>query len=68
MELIQQHMNGCNNTYNNQGSVQEDVDRHKRWHGNDSTWFDVLTNKISVDRSSVGNALYLILGLGAQGL
>lgn len=50
------------------GTVQEDIDRHTKWHGSNATWFDVLTNKISVDRSSVGNALYLILGLGAQGI
>ena len=32
-----------------------------------ATWFDVLTNKISVDRSSVGNALYLVLNLASNG-
>jgi hypothetical protein len=58
-ELIQEHMNGW--------CVQEDVDRHSVWHGDNATWFDVLTNKISVDRSSVGNALYLVLNLGASG-
>ncbi|KAI8905812.1 hypothetical protein EDD86DRAFT_271281, partial [Gorgonomyces haynaldii] len=58
-ELIQQHMQGW--------GLQEDVDRHMHWHGDNATWFDVLTNKISVDRSSVGNALYLVLNLGASG-
>jgi hypothetical protein len=45
--------------------VKEDTDRHTKWHGDSVTWFDVLTNKISVDRSSVGNALYVVLNLGA---
>lgn len=42
--------------------IMEDKVRHKQWHNNHS-WFDVLTNKISIDRSSVGNALYLIINL-----
>ncbi|KAJ3270013.1 hypothetical protein HDV01_000724 [Terramyces sp. JEL0728] len=58
-DLISQHMVGW--------SVQEDKDRHAKWHGQNATWFDVLTNKISVDRSSVGNALYLVLNLAATG-
>lgn len=45
--------------------VKEDTARHTKWHGDSVTWFDVLTNKISVDRSSVGNALYLVLNLAA---
>lgn len=45
--------------------VKEDVERHGKWHGEAVTWFDVLTNKISVDRSSVGNALYVVLNLAA---
>lgn len=48
-------------------SVKEDNVRHARWHGKNATWFDVLTNKISVDRSSVGNALYLVLNLASSG-
>ena len=48
-------------------SVNEDPNRHAKWHGRDATWFDVLTNKISVDRSSVGNALYLVLNLASSG-
>ena len=56
-ELISQHMAGW--------SVREDSMRHGRWHGKEATWFDVLTNKISVDRSSVGNALYLVLNMAA---
>ncbi|RKO98570.1 hypothetical protein CXG81DRAFT_28608 [Caulochytrium protostelioides] len=43
--------------------VQEDSLRHERWHGTHVTWGDVLTNRITVDRSSVGNALYLVLNL-----
>jgi len=44
--------------------IGEDSVRHGRWHGRGGiTWFDVLTNKISVDRSSVGNGLYLVLNL-----
>jgi hypothetical protein len=58
-ELIQQYMTGW--------TVKEDQDRHSRWHGRNATWFDVLTNKISVDRSSVGNALYLVLNLATKG-
>ncbi|KAJ3259115.1 hypothetical protein HK103_003002 [Boothiomyces macroporosus] len=58
-DLISQHMVGW--------SVQEDKERHAKWHGQNATWFDVLTNKISVDRSSVGNALYLVLNLAATG-
>ncbi|KAI9100481.1 hypothetical protein DFS34DRAFT_487255 [Phlyctochytrium arcticum] len=47
--------------------VREDPPRHGRWHGESVTWFDVLTNKITVDRSSVGNALlvYVVLNLAA---
>ena len=45
--------------------VKEDTVRHAKWHGESVTWFDVLTNKISVDRSSVGNALYVVLNLAA---
>ncbi|KAJ3024105.1 hypothetical protein HKX48_006461 [Thoreauomyces humboldtii] len=45
--------------------VREDPARHGRWHGESVTWFDVLTNKITVDRSSVGNALYIVLNLAA---
>lgn len=56
-ELIHSHMSGW--------TVQEDSARHGRWHGDSVTWLDVLTNKISVDRSSVGNALYLVLNLAA---
>ena len=48
-------------------SVNEDPIRHSKWHGKNATWFDVLTNKISVDRSSVGNALYLVLNLASSG-
>lgn len=46
-------------------SIQEDVERHARWHNN-ATWFDVLTSPISVDRSSVGNALYLVLNMACS--
>jgi hypothetical protein len=56
-ELISMNMIGW--------TVKEDVDRHTKWHGESVTWFDVLTNKISVDRSSVGNALYVVLNLAA---
>ncbi|KAI8919848.1 hypothetical protein DFJ77DRAFT_424610, partial [Powellomyces hirtus] len=45
--------------------VREAPERHGRWHGESVTWFDVLTNKITVDRSSVGNALYIVLNLAA---
>ncbi|KAI8822227.1 uncharacterized protein EV422DRAFT_526143 [Fimicolochytrium jonesii] len=45
--------------------VREDPERHGRWHGESVTWFDVLTNKITVDRSSVGNALYVVLNMAA---
>ncbi|KAJ3188920.1 hypothetical protein HDU85_004636 [Gaertneriomyces sp. JEL0708] len=45
--------------------VREDPVRHSKWHGQSVTWFDVLTNKITVDRSSVGNALYVVLNLAA---
>ncbi|KAJ3353615.1 hypothetical protein HDU91_005873, partial [Kappamyces sp. JEL0680] len=58
-ELIAHHMNNW--------AVMEDPQRHKKWHGKTATWFDVLTNKISVDRSSVGNALYLVLNLASKG-
>jgi hypothetical protein len=58
-ELIQQYMSGW--------TVKEDHRRHSKWHGKNATWFDVLTNKISVDRSSVGNALYLVLNLATTG-
>lgn len=44
-------------------SIGEDSTRNRRWHGPGITWYDVLTNKITVDRSSVGNALYLVLNL-----
>ncbi|KAJ3146194.1 hypothetical protein HDU89_006335 [Geranomyces variabilis] len=47
--------------------VREDPQRHGRWHGESVTWFDVLTNKITVDRSSVGNALYIVMNLAAGG-
>ncbi|KAJ8323952.1 hypothetical protein QVD99_008302 [Batrachochytrium dendrobatidis] len=57
-DLISAHMSGW--------SVREDPPRHGRWHGKDATWFDVLTNKITVDRSSVGNALYLVLNMAAS--
>lgn len=55
--LVQQYMSGW--------SVWEDPLRHGKWHGNDVTWYDVLTNRISVDRSSVGNALYVVLAMAA---
>ena len=58
-ELISTYMTGW--------SFKEDRKRHERWHGRDATWFDVLTNKISVDRSSVGNALYVVLNMGTSG-
>ena len=58
-ELIDQNMVGW--------EVSEDTSRHSKWHGKNATWFDVLTNKISVDRSSVGNALYLVLNLASSG-
>lgn len=45
----------------------EETIRHTHWHGRNATWYDVLTNKISVDRSSVGNALYLVLNLASSG-
>ncbi|KAL2913303.1 hypothetical protein HK105_207181 [Polyrhizophydium stewartii] len=57
-DLISAHMTGW--------SVREDAQRHSRWHGHNATWFDVLTNKITVDRSSVGNALYLVLNMAAN--
>jgi hypothetical protein len=47
--------------------VREDMDRHGRWHGKEVTWADVLCNKITVDRSSVGNALYLVTNIAAGG-
>ncbi|KAJ3416745.1 hypothetical protein HDV05_000119 [Chytridiales sp. JEL 0842] len=47
--------------------VREDMPRHERWHGKEVTWADVLCNKISVDRSSVGNALYLVCNIAAGG-
>ncbi|KAJ3073414.1 hypothetical protein HK102_006009, partial [Quaeritorhiza haematococci] len=47
-ELIMSNMTGW--------GVAEDSLRHRRWHGGNVTWYDVLTNKISVDRSSIGNA------------
>ncbi|KAI8846576.1 hypothetical protein BC829DRAFT_264376 [Chytridium lagenaria] len=47
--------------------VREDMDRHSRWHGADVTWADVLMNKITVDRSSIGNALYLVINIAAGG-
>ncbi|KAJ3040069.1 hypothetical protein HDV00_011518 [Rhizophlyctis rosea] len=47
--------------------VREDPARHGRWHGAEVTWYDVLTNKITVDRSSVGNALYVVLNMAAGG-
>ncbi|KAJ3046353.1 hypothetical protein HK097_000941, partial [Rhizophlyctis rosea] len=47
--------------------VREDPARHGRWHGERVTWYDVLTNKITVDRSSVGNALYVVLNIAAGG-
>ncbi|KAJ3381067.1 hypothetical protein HDU92_005597 [Lobulomyces angularis] len=56
-ELIMSGMSGW--------EIGEDSNRHKKWHGSGVTWFDVLTNKITVDRSSVGNALYLVLNLVA---
>ncbi|KAI9207958.1 uncharacterized protein BJ171DRAFT_472247 [Polychytrium aggregatum] len=56
-DLVQSYMTGW--------GVREDMDRHGRWHGKDVSWHDVLTNKITVDRSSVGNALYVILNLAA---
>ncbi|KAI8807729.1 hypothetical protein BJ742DRAFT_811697 [Cladochytrium replicatum] len=43
--------------------VGEDRTRHRRWHGPEVTWYDVLTNQISVDRSSIGNAFYITLRL-----
>jgi hypothetical protein len=58
-ELISQYMTGW--------TVKEDGVRHSKWHGRNATWFDVVTNKISVDRSSVGNALYLVLNLACNG-
>ncbi|KAJ3031776.1 UNVERIFIED_CONTAM: hypothetical protein HDU68_000063 [Siphonaria sp. JEL0065] len=47
--------------------VREDMTRHARWHGFDVTWADVLMNKITVDRSSIGNALYLVVNIAAGG-
>ncbi|KAJ3239485.1 hypothetical protein HDU81_005929 [Chytriomyces hyalinus] len=47
--------------------VREDMTRHSRWHGPDVTWADVLMNKITVDRSSIGNALYLVTNIAAGG-
>ncbi|KAI8608419.1 hypothetical protein BC830DRAFT_1155398, partial [Chytriomyces sp. MP71] len=47
--------------------VREDMIRHARWHGHDVTWADVLMNKITVDRSSIGNALYLVTNIAAGG-
>ncbi|KAI9341466.1 hypothetical protein BDR26DRAFT_791931, partial [Obelidium mucronatum] len=47
--------------------VREDMTRHARWHGFEVTWADVLMNKITVDRSSIGNALYLVVNIAAGG-
>ncbi|KAJ3072834.1 hypothetical protein HDU98_002805 [Podochytrium sp. JEL0797] len=47
--------------------VREDMTRHARWHGVEVTWADVLMNKITVDRSSIGNALYLVVNIAAGG-
>ncbi|KAJ3214364.1 hypothetical protein HDU67_001752 [Dinochytrium kinnereticum] len=47
--------------------MREDMERHERWHGADVTWADVLMNKITVDRSSIGNALYLVINIAAGG-
>ncbi|KAJ3282111.1 hypothetical protein HK104_011103, partial [Borealophlyctis nickersoniae] len=58
-ELINQAMTGW--------IVREDPAKHGRWHGENVTWYDVLTNKITVDRSSIGNALYLVLNMAAGG-
>ncbi|KAJ3111201.1 hypothetical protein HDU96_005901 [Phlyctochytrium bullatum] len=58
-QLITEHMTGW--------GVREDMERHSRWHGADVTWADVLMNKISVDRSSIGNALYLVINIAAGG-
>ncbi|KAJ3196998.1 hypothetical protein HK101_006657 [Irineochytrium annulatum] len=56
-ELVSSNMAGW--------GVREDMDRHSRWHGEDVTWADVLMNKITVDRSSIGNALYLVMNIAA---
>ena len=45
--------------------IGEDKVRHRNWYGDGVSWFDVLTNKISVDRSSTGNALYIVLNMAA---
>ncbi|KAJ3099518.1 hypothetical protein HK100_004873 [Physocladia obscura] len=47
--------------------LREDMTRHARWHGVEVTWADVLMNKITVDRSSIGNALYLVTNIAAGG-
>ncbi|KAJ3391867.1 hypothetical protein HDU84_005218 [Entophlyctis sp. JEL0112] len=47
--------------------LREDMNRHARWHGVEVTWADVLMNKITVDRSSIGNALYLVTNIAAGG-
>ncbi|ORY41255.1 hypothetical protein BCR33DRAFT_758413 [Rhizoclosmatium globosum] len=56
--------------FNNQFTLEtfrEDMTRHARWHGVEVTWADVLMNKITVDRSSIGNALYLVVNIAAGG-
>lgn len=58
-ELIQQAMSGW--------GLREDMTRHSRWHGLQVTWADVLMNKISVDRSSIGNTLYVVANMAAGG-
>ncbi|KAJ3271972.1 hypothetical protein HDU76_010965, partial [Blyttiomyces sp. JEL0837] len=58
-DLIKSHMTGW--------GVREDMDRHARWHGPEVTWADVLMNKITVDRSSIGNTLYVVTNMVAGG-
>lgn len=56
-ELIGSHMSGW--------CIVEDSTRQQRWHKRQVSWVEVLTNKISVDRSSVGNALYVVINIAA---
>jgi hypothetical protein len=48
--------------------IEEDMPRHQRWYrGTAVGWRDTVTQGINVDRSSIGNAIYVLLGMSTRG-
>ncbi len=43
--------------------IEEDMVRHQGWYGREVGWRETVTQGINVERSSIGNAIYVLLGM-----